>query len=306
MLKEFLNKYKGALITIVIIVIALLIASWYVDFSEIGKVLITAVTTNVHLLILAVLLECGSLSLKTLRLQTIVSELRPISFVELFKIQAAGIAISNLTPARIGEASKAIYLEQNGIKKRLGLLAILWEHLFDFIAIIAFSMLIASQYGAVAILFLAVVAIVIFLTYHIDKFIKYIAHIKQLAFLGDLTLHKFKKMTLAKALFVTFLAWTCDFLAVATAFHAVGVTLPYTVIMGAFAISIIIGLISTIPGGFGSLEASLYVLLNSGFSNATLGAAFVAARVVTVGTLFVVGGLSAISLHSKKASDKPT
>jgi len=289
---------KGILITLAIIIVLLAIASRFVNFSEIANVLVKA---DVSLLLLALVCEVIALCLKTFRWKTLVSEIKQISFFELFKIEVAGTAISNLTPARVGETAKALYLERHGVKKRFSLLTIFWERLFDLIAILIFSTFIASTFsGAIPIIF-ALICIAIIGAYHADKIALRLSRIRRLSFLGDLTLHKFSKKTLLTSMLVTLVAWLFDLLAVSLAFQAVGAALPFTQIMGAFSISIIVGIISAIPGGFGSAEAVLFLLLKDSYPSPVLGAAFVATRLVTLIWIFLIGGICAILLEQKQS-----
>ncbi len=291
---------KRILFSLIVVAVLLFAASRVVDLNETWNVLIKA---DLGLLLLAVLFEVISLGLKTLRWDILLKEVNSkVNFFELFKIQVAGTAISNLTPARIGETSKSLYLEKHGLKKRFTLLTILWERLLDFFAIIIFSTLIVSSYGGLMLLALAFVAVLALITYHIDKLVKLVSRIKRLSFLGEFAMHKFSKSTLSKSFFVTLFAWFFDFLAIAIAFHAAGVKLNIIQIIGASAISLVVGILSTIPGGLGSMEATLYLLLNgtsTPYPIAVFAAAFLAARIVTIGVIFIIGAVAAMTLKKQ-------
>ncbi len=292
-----MKKKLGFIISIVILAVVLFLASQYIDLGKAMDVLSRA---DILLLFAAIVLETVSMGLKTLKWKLFTDELNPaISFGELFQVQCFGIALSNLTPARLGEASKALYLEKHGIKKRLTLLTILWDHLLDIIAIVAFSTLIATSYGTITAAFLAATLVLIVIAYNSDSIVKRLAGFKQLTFLSEFTLHKFRKITLLKAMLVTFASWGVELLAVSLAFHAVGATLPFTTIIGAYAISMIIGLLSTIPGGLGSLDATLFLLLKDAATAPVLAAAVIAARLVTIIWIYILGGISAITMHKK-------
>ena len=292
-----MNKNLGFLATIIIVAIVLFFASQYVDLNQALQVLAKA---NIALIVAALVLETVSMALKTLKWKTLLSEINPdIKFAELFKIQLLGIAASNITPARVGEATKVFYLEKHGVKKRLTLLTIVWEHLFDIIAIVLFSTLAATIYGSIAAIFLLATLALAVIAYNIDFVVKKLSGFKQLAFLSEFTLHKFRKSTLAKCTLIALLAWGTELLAIVLAFHAVGATLPPLQIIGTYAISIIIGLISTIPGGLGSLDATLFLLLKNSAPAATLTAAIIAARLVTIGWIYLLGALSALTMHKK-------
>ncbi len=292
-----MKKQLGFIATLLVIAAALYLASRYVDLTQAVQIILQA---NPLLLIAALLLETISMALKTIKWKTLLSEITPdIKFFELFKIQSLGIAVSNITPARVGEATKIFYLEKYGVKKRIALLTILWEHLLDVIAIVAFSTLVATVYGSIALVFLVATLVIASIAYNIDFILTKFSAFKRLAFLSEFTLHKFSKKTLTKAMAIALLAWGVELLAVSLAFHAVGATLPFSQIIGIYAISIIVGLVSTIPGGLGSLDATLFVLLQTTLPGATLAAAIIAARIVTIGWIYTLGALSFMSLHKK-------
>lgn len=292
------KKTFGLIATLLVIAAVLYFAAQYVDLSQALQIILQA---NPLFLIAALVLETVSMALKTLKWKTLLSELNPnIPFAELFKIQALGIAVSNITPARVGEATKVLYMEKHGVKKRLTLLTIVWEHLLDIIAIVLFSTLAATVYGSIAAIFLLATLALAALAYNVDFIVKKLSGFKQLAFLSEFTLHKFSKKTLGKAMLITILAWGVELTAVSLAFHAVGATLPFTQVIGIYAISIIIGLVSTIPGGLGSLDAALFLLLKETVTNNVLAAAIIAARLVTIGWIYAMGAVSALYLHRNK------
>lgn len=293
-----MDKNKVGLILTALFLLALAaIASQVVDLGQTLQVLSKA---NIYLILLALVFETISLLLKTFKWQVLLREIDgKLNFRELFRIQLAGTAISNLTPARIGETTKALYLEKKGLKKRFTLLTILWERLFDLIAIVAFSALIVSSYGSLAGLLLFIAASLVILTHNVNKIIAGLSKFKPFAFLSTITLHKFPKRVLLKSLVIALFAWLFDFLAAATAFYSVGVNLPLSQIIGALSISTVVGILSTIPGGLGSGEAALYLLLKGTYPIATLAAAFIAARIVTIGWIFALGAISLMSLHGK-------
>ncbi|MDP3742253.1 MAG: lysylphosphatidylglycerol synthase transmembrane domain-containing protein [Candidatus Micrarchaeota archaeon] len=291
------KKHLGFIAIIVILAVVLYFASQYIDLTQTMDVLLKA---NLFLLGAALVLETVSMALKTLKWKTLVAEINPnINFTELFKIQSLGIAVSNITPARVGEATKVFYLEKYGVKKRITLLTILWEHLFDIIAILMFTTLVASTYGSILFGFLILALLLIVIAYKADFVVKKLSHIKQLGFLSEFTLHTFKKKPLATALVIALGAWLAELTAVSLAFKAVGIDLPYTEVIGSYAIAIIIGLVSTVPGGLGSLDATMFLLLKESAPAATLAAAVIAARIVTIGWIYILGGLSALAMHKK-------
>ncbi len=291
------NQVKWPYLIFVCLVLGIIFVAQYVNFNQLIEILSKA---DLTLIAVALVLETVSLAVRTLKWKVLVDEVKKVDFVELFKIQLAVTAISNLTPARIGETTKAVYMEKTGLKKRFTLLTILWERLFDLIAIVAFSLLIVSSYGSLIALFLLLLAVIVILTHNLQRIAKFVSKISQLAFLSDFGLHKFKKRILLKSLALSIVGWFFSLLAIAIAFQATGVVLPFEQVMGAFAISLIIGTISTIPGGFGSLEATLYLLLRGTYPLPMLVAAFIVARIVSIGLAFALGGIAAFSLSKSK------
>ncbi|MBI4406450.1 flippase-like domain-containing protein [Candidatus Micrarchaeota archaeon] len=284
-------------VSIAVIFLLLVFALSYLDVGQVVQVLFKA---DLLLVLVAIVLEIFSLILKTFKWQVLLNEVKKVKFLDVFKVQLAGIAISNLTPARIGETTKAFYMEKHGFKKRFTLLTILWERLFDLIALIAFSALIVSGYGSVITALLLLSVALILLTHKVNVVIKFVSRFSKFSFLSEFNLHKFRKRVLLQSLLLSLGSWFFSLLAVATAFRATGIVLPFETVMGAFAISLIVGTISTLPGGFGSLEATLYLLLHGTYALPMLVAAFITARIVTIGLAFALGGLSLLFLHKPR------
>ncbi len=292
-------RSKTTFLSLVLLVVIVAFIATRVNWTDAGQALSKA---DLTLVAVAAVIELVSLGLKTVRWKILLSDIKAnVPLSALFKIQLAGTAISNATPARLGEPVKVLYLEKYGLKKRFTLLTVLWERIFDLAAIVLFAIAALTGDNNIIMLLSGLVILAVILTYNLAKIAKYFAKLPWLAFLSDIGLHKFKKRTLLASFAVTAASWILDLGAVWLAFSAVGINLPYLQVSSAYAASLLVGILSTIPGGLGSLEATSYILLQKAVpSTALLAAALITARIVTLGVVFAAGGVAIAMLRSEK------
>jgi uncharacterized membrane protein YbhN (UPF0104 family) len=189
-----------------------------------------------------------------------------ISLLEASLIQMVGISIAILTPARVGEGSKAVLLNKRlGVPMTSSLGIVIFERFFDMILLSAGAFLFSFYFlqgkftALIGFLFLALLALFVL-------FLRYFNHFKKL------TPEKYKKHftdvklkgnpLLAFAILIaTGFTWMLEaglpwYLA-----HSMNLSIPYLLVFGVVCISTIAVVISILPAGLGTMDLSFLVLL---------------------------------------------
>ncbi len=223
---------------------------------------------DLGLVALAICFTTISLALKTVRWQILLSEKQAIPFKELFPIQVAGIATSNFSPGKMLEALKVVPLKQRGLTYSYSMLTVFWERGFDLVVLFGFSFSVISlldpAVGTVlTAIFIALVAAMLLMFRHFEKILTFVKKHVKLAVLEEVKPHSFKKRTLFAAFLVTAVAWLADAGVMFASFRAVGLDYEFMRILSAYAASIIVGVVSFLPGGIGSTEAAFLLLLGT-------------------------------------------
>lgn len=241
---------------------------------------------------------------------------RNISLPGLFPIQMAGIAISNITPGRVGEPAKALFLKNSeGIRVSKSLLSIIWERILDlsFLLVLAGlflisylgqlseSILLIGMLGFAFVITLCIAMIYGLHNEHAGYFLLKLAHkipyVKNKLKKGFLksfySTAKISGRTLSNCFVLTGIIWIIDSLTYYVAFYALGVD-GYSLFFYAtlIAFAIFAGLVSFLPGGIGSTEAVLIFVMalkgvpqSLGAAGALLGRAFSLWMALAIGFL---------------------
>jgi uncharacterized membrane protein YbhN (UPF0104 family) len=188
-----------------------------------------------------------------------------ISLLEASLIQMVGISIAILTPARVGEGSKAVLLNKRlSVPMTSSFGIVIFERFFDMILLSAGAFLFSLYFlqgkftALIGFLFLALLALFVL-------FLRYFNHFKKL------TPEKYKKHftdvklkgnpLLALAILIaTGFTWMLEaglpwYLA-----HSMNVSIPYSLVFGVVCISTIAVVISILPAGLGTMDLSFLVL----------------------------------------------
>jgi len=222
---------------------------------------------------------------------------KDISLKGLFPIQMAGIALSNITPGRLGEPAKALFLKNaEGIRVSKSLQSIIWERILDLTLLLVLALLFLTSYlgrlsesilmlGILGVGFvIAVCATMIYGLYNqkAGYFLLGLAHkipyVKKRVTKGFLKSFYETDGMSGRILSTTFLLsaviWMIDSVTYYLAFYALGVT-GYSLFFYAtlIAFAIFAGLVSFLPGGIGSTEAVLIFVMTLNGVPQSLGAA---------------------------------
>ncbi len=220
-----------------------------------------------------------------------------ISLPSLFPIQMAGIAISNITPGRLGEPAKALFLKNaEGIRVSKSLQSIIWERILDLTLLLILALLFLTSYlgrlsesiltiGILGVAFvIAVCATMIYGLYNQKAGYFLLGLAQKIPYVKKKITKDFLKSFYetdgmsGKLLFNSFLLsaviWMLDSVTYYLAFYALGVT-GYSLFFYAtlIAFAIFAGLVSFLPGGIGSTEAVLIFVMTINGVPQSLGAA---------------------------------
>lgn len=223
----------------------------------------SALGTNILVLCFVVLLE---LIIRSLRFKFILRNVKDVPILDMFKIIFETTLFVIYSPGKVGEVMKLDLLKRHGIKRRDGFAAIIIDRVSDLSMVLLFSsaILFSFNLNLYPIVFLMLGGIGIGLMLY-----------KLGVFKGMLMklIKSFRQFTDWKTVVIictlTPLLWLADAFIPYFALRCLGYDVNYQTIIPLYSASIIIGLISMIPGGLGSMDLSFsYILSNlAGVSN---------------------------------------
>ena len=304
-------KKRYLLIGISLIILLLLI--WYANPVALGSVVLGS---NPYYLLAAFIVATLATCLRVLKWKVLLNN---VSFSELFPVQMFGMAISNFTPGKIAEPLKAIILKaRKGIAVALSLPSIIWERIIDVIILIAFSLialqLLGFQSKLMILSFISIglfgvlIILLLFVLYN-RKFgyrlfglLHKLPLVKKLSddFMKNFYESEIKKRALGSCFIITAAAWFLDGVVFYLTMMALGITISPILLAGIIALSVLIGVASTLPGGLGSTEAVMILLLGIvGVQSTTAVAGVMLSRLVSFWYGTLIGAASFIYLSRK-------
>ena len=244
-------------------------SGWQEVFAAASRIGLTGIT-------IALILSLVNYGLRFVRWQYYLSLLgHPVPVTTNLRIYLAGFALTT-TPGKTGEMIRSVFLAPLGVPYSKSLAAFFSERLSDLIAVLAIAMMGISSYpqSRPVFYFLAAFAMAVLLVIHRQSWLnrtkKFFANRLSgklhhtVAGLIDIALYSrqlYRWMPLFSGLALGFVAWWAE----AYAFHLmagwIGLQLPLSVTVFIYAFSMIIGAISFLPGGLGSVEVAMVALL---------------------------------------------
>lgn len=242
-----------------------------------------------------------------------------VSLVVLIPVQMLGIAISNLTPGKIGEPAKALLLKmRNGIAVSVSLSTIIWERIADVVMLILLSFFAIQSLSAESRLyamgfisigaFVLVILLLLVVMYSRSfgsKMISFFAKFPVLkkmdkGFIRAFYNSKIKKSQLAACFLFTVFAWGLEGFGMYFCFMALGIVVNPLLMSGIIALSVLIGILSMLPGGMGSTDAVMFFLLGmTGIETGAATAGMLLYRLTSFWYGIFLGGLSFLYLSKK-------
>lgn len=244
--------------------------------------------------------------------------LNGVSFRELVPIQILGFTISNFTPGKAAEPAKAVLLKAaKDISVSSSLASIIWERIMDVIVLILFSVaaistlslgsnFVLAAFGVAVFIIIIIVSVGVLYSERFGR--KLFSFVKKLPLLRKLPNNfmdlfyktKISRSRLAKSFIISFITWLILGVVLYFSLLAFGVGVSPFILSGIVALSIVIGIASSLPGGLGTTEVVMIFLLGLvGVDQTIAAAAALTFRLMTIWFVNLLGGLSFVYLSRK-------
>jgi glycosyltransferase 2 family protein len=227
----------------------------------------------------------------------------------------AGLALT-ITPGKAGETIRSLYLRRHGVSVAHSLAAFVAERFLDLvvIALLASTALLALDAPAGFVLAAAIAVVMALLALRSGRLPALLAlaaerlpgrRPRRLARHGAALLAAARDLLapapLAIGLALGLVAWAAQGLAFVTILAALGLDVPGAQAMGIYAVSLLAGALSFVPGGIGTTEGVMALLLAGlGAGAATLVAAPLISRLTTLWFAVALGLLAAARLGLRR------
>lgn len=281
---------------------------WHEVSSAIAKVGLLGIA-------IALLMSMINYSLRFLRWQGYLKAFgHAIPWKPSFKIYLAGFALTT-TPGKAGEALRGVLLKPLGVPYPQSFAAFFSERLSDLLAVVLLTLFGLTLYpDARTMIVVGVVLVVIgFAMLSQRRLIEFLAHFvpKQGGKLVGFLRHLFKVLLEAQrchrpgmllgATVLSILAWSSEALAFYWILSWMGADIPLAFAVFVYAIAMLAGVLSFMPGGLGGAEAVMIALLIwKGMPSAD---AIAATVLIRLATLWFAVGIGAIALADNKNND---
>ncbi|MDI6721397.1 MAG: lysylphosphatidylglycerol synthase transmembrane domain-containing protein [Candidatus Aenigmarchaeota archaeon] len=306
-----MNKLK-----ILPFIISIIIISAIIYFSNPYQIFLSVMRVNKFYIFIAFMFSFLNIFLRVLKWKVILENVR---LMELLPVQIFGMVLSNFTPGKVAEPAKSILLRvRKGIPVSVTLPTIVWERINDIVVMLILSFIALQTLGIesniffVSIISMAVfslLAIILLVALHNRKFGNRIfAFIRKFPLAKNIS-HEFiesfysiktKKMRIVKSFMITLLAWVIEGVIFYFVLFSMNVSSNFLVLAGIVSLSIIIGVASSLPGGIGSSELAMILLLGlTGIPAEIAVSSVFIYRIMSFWFGSLVGGLSFVYLSKK-------
>lgn len=305
------KKYRFVLILISFLILFGII--WYANPALLISYLSTS---NLGYVALGLLASSLALFFRVLKWRVL---LDGVGFRELVPVQLFGMAISNFTPGKAAEPTKALVLKlKKGLDVSKTLPSVIWERVMDIIIIVLIALLaipflgiranfyLISLFSVGVFVFLIVLLLIILYSKRVGLFV--FGLLKKIPFLRGISSGfmdafyqaRISKTKLILCFLITIIPWVLDGFVIYFSMLALGFELSILVAIGISALAVLIGIASFLPGGIGSAETVGVLLLGLvGAGPALATAGIFLARFLSFWFSVVLGGLSFIYLSKK-------
>lgn len=270
------------------LILAVAIFAAWLYFSNPAKMIESIMKANILFVGSAIALTIFSISLKAFRWQSLLKGIKiNIPFSLAFSSFISATAISLLTPGRVGEPVRGLILKKkNGTNFSETLPLIIVERVLDLIVALAFSisgiLLIGSMLSTelqfflklsavLSIMALSIVLIALFserigrmmikIFFMLPKTAKLKPKIEHVAESFYVSSRKIKISSTFFIFLLTVLVWIIEGGILFLAVRSIGFDISLPVAVEIISLAQIIGLVSSLPGGLGSVETVLTLLI---------------------------------------------
>lgn len=220
------------------------------------------------------------------------------------------------TPGKVGEAVRSLYLKRHAVPYADSLSLFVSERLADIGAMLALSVLALSHFpaftGPLVLVLLAAVTLLVAIrrrgvrTWLLARVAHRSGRLARLTERGVALLAAAARLTrpylLGLGLVSGLVAWGAEGVAFYYILQFLGVEAPFWTSIGIYSLSVLIGAVSFLPGGLGSTEAAMVLLLLlAGADQGTAVAATLVCRVATLWFAVLLGGIAMLTIRPAPA-----
>jgi len=223
------------------------------------------------------------------------------------------------TPAKAGEAVRSLYLKRHGVSYVYSLAAFFTERFVDLVAMVLLALVGALTFPDYRWIVLLITALMIALLplIHAKSFHSFLERQLQrlpsekLRTIGSRLLDLLRSSStllrsapLYTGMVLALVAWGAEGVAFYVILQALDVDTSLGLAVGIYSVSVLAGAVSFIPGGLGSTEVVMVLLLKLvGADTPTALAATLVCRLATLWFAVIIGGgvLAALGVHTKVA-----
>ena len=297
----------------------ILAAGFYLTYVIIAgyENLIAAISTlGLHGCLFLLLCSFSNYLIRFLRWHYFVRHLgHHIPFRLHFQYYLAGFALTT-TPAKAGEIIRSLYLKNHGVNISHSLASFFCERFLDVIVVGLLATLAILDFEKYRLfIFIVIICLLILLTtlrsYHLQYFLHHFATkssrklIKQPVEYLAILLRNAHTLLQPKPLYWGMISGTFAWAFQGIAFYYILLTfnieIAFTTAIAIYAISLLAGALSFIPGGIGATEAIMYLLLvQSGVDTTNALVIPLISRISTLWFAVFIGFLAALHLSLKK------
>lgn len=205
---------------------------------------------NILILCLIVLIV---LVIKSIRFKFLLKKVGDLSFLDVFKVVFETTLYVVYSPGKTGEVMKLDLFKMHGIRRADSFAAIIVERISDLVMVLLFSLGILfsfslNLYPIILVMIAGIVSVIVLYKSNIFKGV--IGQVlKSIKKFGD-------KKTILMLCILTPLLWLADAFIPYFTLKLLGYDISFQTIASLYFVSTIIGLISMIPGGLGSMDFS--------------------------------------------------
>lgn len=242
-----------------------------------------------------------------------------VRFRDLIPVQLLGVTVSNFSPGKAAEPTKALILKMKSrISVSESLRSIIWERVLDILVLLflAFAVLqvlsLSGKFLFLSILsligFVLIISVVLTGLMRKEMGYRFFHLLRRLPLLNRIDSNfienfyrqriTLKKISLSGVL--TLFAWILDGFVFSFSFRSIGVSLDPFLLAGLVALATLVGIISFLPGGLGSMELVMLFLLGILGIESPLGlSGILLSRFLSIWYVAFLGCLSFIHLSRK-------
>jgi len=212
---------------------------------------------NILILCFIVVIE---LVIKSIRFKFLLSKIANVSFKDIFKIIFETTLFVVYSPGRLGDIMKLDLLKKHDVKRTDSLAALIIERISDLIVVILFSLgiLFSFQINIYPIIILFIIIFVsLIILYKLNIFKNIIGQV--FSAMKKIT----DKKIILMLILITPILWLVDVSIPYYTLKLLGYNIEFQTVLFLYYTSTIVGLISMIPGGLGSLDFSFSYMLSN-------------------------------------------